>query len=169
MELLNLIDENQFGWYYGSITHIQEDSRILVNRLLVEFNLSQGHIYRILHPIICQDFARYTSYTPLIESAFGDHNWQYSPHPHYPNSNYSSDASYHLDDNRKIFLEIEMSDPSRISKILIMERTFRDCYMRLGIYIFPESISDSAINRFNYIQPNFPLWVIGVRHQINIV
>lgn len=65
-------------------------------------------------------------------------------------------------------MEVELSDIRRNTNAFYMSRVFRTGYMRLGIYIIPESnfperknFYSRIIKMYNYLTPDYPLWVIG--------
>jgi hypothetical protein len=146
MQLLELRNQNDFGYYFGASTNRRSDSQILITRILAEYHLTQQDFYNILTPLNCAQFNRYTQYTTIIENSLFNLGWL--NHPYYFGSRYQADAGLANNPNRYLYLEIQMTDETRISKVMIMERSFHDCYLRLGIYIFPNTFySRVELNR----------------------
>ena len=100
-----------------------------------------------------------------LRIAFTQRRW--IDKPNYPESRYKADLGY-KQDNRWIFVEIELSDIRRAVNAFYMSRVFRTGYMRLGIFIAPESYTPEPkyfyspiTKRYQYLAPDYPLWVIG--------
>ena len=103
-----------------------------------------------------------------IKLKFLDNGWK--DQVNYPESEYKADFAKEID-NRFIFVEVELSDIRRNVNLFYMSRVFRTGYMRLGIYIIPEStyperknFYSRSIKMYNYLSPDYPLWVIGFEY-----
>jgi hypothetical protein len=167
LTLMDLNEDNSFGKFYGH-PNGNEFSKEMVIRLLDEFNLSISYFNQLILDIpIPQNFTHLTNLQSCFQLQFRNSNWQ--EQPYYPESGYQADFGLKID-NRWIFAEVELSDIRRAVNAFFMDRVFRTGFMRLGIVIVPEDCKIENRNknfysqltkRYNYISPNYPLWVIG--------
>lgn len=133
--------------------------------MLKEFNLTSSYFEDLILSVSIPRGNYVTALQNPLHKAFTQKGWINKPN--YPESRYQADFGF-KQDNRWIFVEIELSDIRRAVNAFYMSRVFRTGYMRLGIFIAPESYSpenklfySSLTKRFAYLAPDYPLWVIG--------
>lgn len=164
MNLMDLNADGSFGKFYGHPDGL-EKSKEMVIRILKEFDLDFNYFKEILNSIPIKPGDRITVLQDFFKDEFLKRGWE--SQTNYPESDYKADYALQ-DKNRYIFVEIELSDIRRNVNAFYMSRVFRTGYMRLGIYIIPEStnpenkvFSSRLIKMYNYLAPDYPLWVIG--------
>jgi hypothetical protein len=165
MKLVDKQEDGTFGKFFG---HPGGESRSkeYVLRMLKEFNFTPEYFEDLILSGSVSQGEYVTALQDPLCRAFTQRGWNNKPY--YPESNYQADFGY-KQDNRWIFVEIELSDIRRAVNALYMSRVFRTGYMRLGIFIAPESHApekskgfySSLTKRYAYLAPDFPLWVIG--------
>ncbi len=155
-----------FGSFFGH-PEGQEESRKMVERLLKEFSLDYSHFSDILLSIPVKPNKYLTKIKPDLTKNFLLNGW--SEEPKYEDSDkYKADFGREIE-GRHIYVEVELSDVRRAVNAMFMARVFRVGYMRLGIYIAPESTTPEKgknfysmlKSRYKYIAPEYPLWLIG--------
>lgn len=164
MKLIDKQTDGTFGKFFGHPKG-QAHSKKYVLRVLKEFDLIPGYFEELILSVSGPQGALVTVLQGPLRTAFTKRGW--IDKPHYPESRYQADFGYRQDD-RWIFVEIELSDIRRAVNAFYMSRVFRTGYMRLGILIAPESNAperktfySSLIGRYEYLAPDYPLWVIG--------
>lgn len=166
MQLLDEQDTGAFGAFFGH-PNGGGASRSMVERILKEFSLDYNHFREVLLAIEVKPSEYVTKIKPRMDGKFLERGWSYEPY--YPESaGYQADYGREIK-GRHIYVEVELSDVRRAVNAMFMSRVFRAGYMRLGIYIAPESTSPeknknfySALKtRYDYIAPEYPLWLIG--------
>ena len=164
MKLVDKQEDGTFGKFFG---HPEGESRSkeYVLRILKEFNLTPDYFEDLILSASVSRGEKVTALQDPLCRAFTQRRWNNMPY--YPESNYRADFGY-KQDNRWIFVEIELSDIRRAVNAYYMSRVFRTGYMRLGIFIAPESHApenkpfySSLTRRYAYLAPDYPLWVIG--------
>jgi len=164
MKVVDKQADGTFGKFFG---HPEGESRSkeYVLRMLREFDLTTDYFQSLLFSILVPQRENVTALQDPLCKAFTQKGW--IDKPPYPESVYKADLGY-KQDNRWIFVEIELSDIRRAVNAFYMSRVFRTGYMRLGIFIAPESHTpetkrfySSLIKRYRYLAPDYPLWVIG--------
>ncbi len=133
--------------------------------MLQEFDFTPDDFEDVILSVSVPEGEKVTALQDPLRGAFNQRGW--IDKPKYPESKYEADFGYERD-NRWIFVEIELSDIRRAVNAFYMSRVFRTGYMRLGIFIAPESHSpenkpfySSLTKRYAYLAPDYPLWVIG--------
>ena len=164
MILIDQKSDRSFGKYYGHPDGF-DSSKEMVARLLNEFDLKFQDVANIIHDVkIPTNLTHITKLQKPFQTAFINCKWKNQPS--YPESNYKADFGLN-DNDRWIFVEIELSDIRRAVNAFFMDRVFRTAYMRLGIFITPQTIIENKhfysqlTKRYDYIAPDYPLWVIG--------
>ncbi len=164
MELIDKKEDGSFGRYYGHPAGFNESKRMIA-RLLGEFDLEFQDIENIIQSVqMPENITHITQLQKPFQRAFLHHGWK--DQPEYPESNYKADFGFNSD-GRWIFVEIELSDIRRAVNAFFMDRVFRTGYMRLGIFITPQTTIEKKhfysqlTKRYDYIAPDYPLWVIG--------
>ena len=164
MKLIDKRGDGSFGKYYGHPKGEQE-SKKMVARLLREFELEFQDVENIIQSVQIPDgITHITQLQKPFQTAFLAHGWKNQPQ--YPESNYTADFGFNTN-GRWIFVEIELSDIRRAVNAFFMDRVFRTGYMRLGIFITPQTFIENKhfysqlTKRYDYIAPDYPLWVIG--------
>ena len=166
MDLLDEQDGGAFGSFFGHPNGF-DASRSMVERILEEFSLDYDHFREILLSIPVNPNKYLTKIKPDLKRNFLDHGWLYEPY-YLESSGYKADFGRKIGD-RYIYIEVELSDARRAVNTMFMSRVFRAGYMRLGIYIAPESTKPEKgktfysmlKKRYAYIAPDYPLWLIG--------
>jgi hypothetical protein len=167
MELLDKQPDGAFGTFFG---HPEggKKSKEYVLRMLKEFEFTFKYFEDLILSVSVPQGGYVTALQEPIYTVFTKNGWVGKPA--YPESNYEADLGYRKD-NRWIFVEVELSDIRRAVNAFYMSRVFRTGYMRLGIFIAPESQSpenkrfySSLKTRYAYLAPDYPLWVIGFKH-----
>jgi len=164
MHLLDTQSDGSFGKFFGHPKG-EAKSKEFVIRMLAEFNFDFSTFRNILAPIPIPADGKVTALQEPIKEAFVDKGW--NPFPKYPESNYTADLRFNIGE-RYIFVEVELSDVRRAVNAFFMSRVFRTGFMRLGIFITPESnrpepklFYSSLVRRYDYLAPEYPLWVMG--------
>lgn len=167
MKLCDKSPMGVFGKYYGHPDG-QQKSQEMILRILKEFRQSPNDIEEILLSVSIDPSKHVASLQEPIKKAFISKGWV--DKPNYPESRYQADFGLNQD-GRWLFVEIELSDIRRAVNAFYMSRVFRTGYMRLGIFITPESTKpekkffySSITRRYDYIAPDYPLWVIGFKY-----
>ena len=164
MKIIDKQADGSFGKYFG---HPEGENRSkgYVLRMLKEFDLTPDYFEDLILSLSISQGGYVTALQSPLCKAFTEKGW--IDKPSYPESRYQADLGYKKD-NRWIFVEIELSDIRRAVNAFYMSRVFRTGYMRLGIFIAPESnvpekkpFYSSLIRRYAYLAPDYPLWVIG--------
>ena len=164
MKLVDKQSDGTFGKFFG---HPEGESRSkeYVLRMLREFDLTTDHFGDLILSVSVPQGQYVTALQDPLCRAFTQKGW--TDKPYYPESGYRADLGYKRD-NRWIFVEVELSDIRRAVNAFYMSRVFRTGYMRLGIFIAPESHTpesklfySSLTKRYTYLAPDYPLWVIG--------
>lgn len=164
MELVDEQPDGSFGTFYGH-PNGADKSKELVKRILKEFDLDFQFFRNLLLSIPVDPNQYVTSLQDPIKQEFLAHGWK--DEVNYPESDYTADYALQ-EEERYIFVEVELSDIRRDIKALYMSRVFRTAYMRVGIYIIPESGTPESkyfysrlTKTYDYLTPEYPLWVIG--------
>ena len=164
MKLVDKQEDGTFGKFFGH-PEGKSCSKEYVLRILKEFNLTPDYFEDLILSASVSQGEKVTALQDPLCRAFTQRGWNNMPY--YPESNYRADFGY-KQDNRWIFVEIELSDIRRAVNAYYMSRVFRTGYMRLGIFIAPESHTpenksfySSLTRRYAYLAPDYPLWVIG--------
>ena len=165
MKLVDKQADGIFGKFFGH-PEGEDSSREYVLRMLKEFDLTPSYFEDLILSVSVSQGQYVTALQDPLSRAFTERGWY--DKPSYPESNYQADLGYKRD-NRWIFVEIELSDIRRAVNAFYMSRVFRTGYMRLGIFIAPESKAperhksfySSLTKRYAYLAPDYPLWVIG--------
>ena len=164
MILIDWENDGSFGRYYGHPDGF-DSSKLMIARLLNEYNLNFSNIRDIIQSVnIPYNLTHITQLQKSFKKAFLDNKW--INQPEYPESNYKADFGL-KSNNQWIFVEIELSDIRRAVNAFFMDRVFRTAYMRLGIFITPQTRIENKhfysqlTKRYDYIAPDYPLWVIG--------
>ena len=164
MKLVDKQPDRTFGKFFGH-PEGENRSKEYVLRMLKEFDLTPEYFEDLILSVSVSQRAYVTALQDPLRKAFTQRRW--IDKPYYPESGYRADLGY-KQDNRWIFLEIELSDIRRAVNAFYMSRVFRTGYMRLGILIAPESRTpenklfySSLTRRYAYLAPDYPLWVIG--------
>ena len=166
MYLMDEKSEGSFGSFFGHPNGF-EPSRLMVERILKEFSLDYNHFREILMSIPVNSNKYLTKIKPYLKRNFLDRGWLYEP-PYLESCGYKADFGRKMGE-RYIYIEVELSDARRAVNAMFMSRVFRAGYMRLGIYIAPESnrpemgknFYSMMKTRYAYIAPDYPLWLIG--------
>ncbi len=169
---MNLEDFSDFDGSFGSFYGHPEGalkSKTFIKRMLKEFKLNFIFFKNLLLSIPINSNKKVTSLQRPLKMKFIEMGWK--SQPKYPESHYRADFGLEKND-RWIFVEVELSDIRRAVNAFYMSRVFRTGYMRLGILIAPESTSpepkkqfySSLKQRYNYLTPDYPLWVIGLNY-----
>jgi len=158
--------DGSFGRFFGHPDG-ENQSKRYVTRILKEFDLTFDYFSDLVLSVQIPTGKYVTSLQEPLAEAFVERKW--SRNPVYPESNYQADFGY-KQDNRWVFVEVELSDIRRAVNAFYMARVFRTGYMRLGIFIAPESSTpenkrfySSLVKRYAYLSPDYPLWVIGFK------
>lgn len=158
--------DGSFGKFFGHPDG-ESQSKRYVMRMLKEFNLTFDYFSDLILFVQLPIGKYVTSLQEPLADTFVKRGW--SRNPNYPESAYQADFGY-KQDNRWIFVEVELSDIRRAVNAFYMARVFRTGYMRLGIFIAPESSTpeskkfySSLVTRYAYLSPDYPLWVIGFK------
>lgn len=164
MKLLDKQADGAFGKFFGH-PEGESHSKQYVLRMLKEFDFTPKYFEDLILSVSVSQGRYVTALQDPLRRAFTQSGW--IDRPNYPESRYQADLGYKQDD-RWIFLEIELSDIRRAVNAFYMSRVFRTGYMRLGIFIAPESRApenkpfySSLTRRYAYLAPDYPLWVIG--------
>jgi len=167
MNLLNINSDGSFGKFYGH-PHGEEKSKDLIKRILNEFGINTDFFKELLLSLEINPSEKVTSLQEPIKHKFIGTGWK--AEVNYPESDYKADYAKKIE-NRDIFVEVELSDIRRNVNAFYMSRVFQTGYMRLGIYIVPESsipevknFYSRIVKMYDYLAPNYPLWVIGFRY-----
>ena len=164
MKLVDKQADGTFGKFFG---HPEGESRSkeYVLRMLKEFDLTPDYFEDLFLSLPVSQGEYVTALQDPLRRAFTKRGWR--DKPYYHESSYQADLGYEQD-NRWIFVEIELSDIRRAVNAFYMSRVFKTGYMRLGIFIAPESRApenkpfySSLTRRYTYLAPDYPLWVIG--------
>ena len=133
MKLVNKHQDGAFGKFFG---HPDGESRSkeYILRMLKEFNLTLDYFEDLILSASVSQGEYVTALQDPLHRAFTQRGWNDTPY--YPESNYRADLGI-KQDNRWIFVEIELSDIRRAVNAFYMSRVFRTGYMRLGIFIAP--------------------------------
>ena len=166
MDLIDEKDGGSFGAFFGHPIGF-EPSRLMIERILKEFSLDYNHFREILMSIPVHPSKYLTQIKPYLKQNFLDRGWLYEP-TYLESSGYKADFGRKMGD-RYIYIEVELSDVRRAVNAMFMSRIFRAGYLRLGIYIAPESnrpekgknFYSMMKTRYAYISPEYPLWLIG--------
>lgn len=164
MKLVDKQTDGAFGKFFGHPEGESQSKRYVI-RILKEFGLTFDYFENLILSVSVSPREYVTALQEPLHTAFTQKWW--SRQPNYPESAYKADLGYRKD-NRWIFAEIELSDIRRAVNAFYMSRVFRTGYMRLGIFIAPESYApenkrfySSLTRRYAYLAPDYPLWVIG--------
>jgi len=164
MILIDQKNDGSFGKYYRHPGGF-ESSKKMVARLLNEFDLKFDDVANIIYDVkVPANITHITELQNPFQISFKRFQWD--DKPNYPESNYKADFGLNKN-NRWIFVEIELSDIRRAVNAFFMDRVFRTAYMRLGIFITPQTLVENKhfysqiTKRYDYIAPDYPLWVIG--------
>ncbi len=159
--------DGSFGKFYGHPDG-EEKSKELIIRILKEFRIDMDFFKVLLLSFEINPSEKVTSLQDPLYIKFIDAGWK--AQVIYPESDYIADYAKRID-NRYIFVEVELSDIRRNVNAFYMSRVFRTGYMRLGIYIIPESSTPETkkffsrlTKMYDYLAPNYPLWVIGFEY-----
>ena len=167
MKVVDKQADGTFGKYFGH-PEGEKRSKEYVLRILKEFNFTPDYFENLILSVTVSQGEYVTTLQGPLSRAFTSKGW--IDKPNYPESRYQADLGYR-EDNRWIFVEIELSDIRRAVNAFYMSRVFRTGYMRLGIFIAPESDTpenklfySSLTKRYAYLAPEYPLWVIGFEY-----
>ena len=164
MKLIDKQSDGSFGKFFGH-PEGETHSKKYVTRMLEEFGFTFDYFENLILSTSVQKFEYVTALQHQFFKAFKQKGWK--DQPSYPESKYKADYGFEQD-GRWIFVEVELSDIRRAVNAFYMSRVFKTGYMRLGIFIIPESKSpenkpfySSIIKRYKYLSPDYPLWIIG--------
>jgi hypothetical protein len=135
--------------------------------MLEEFGLDFDYFRKLILSVQVNPIEPVTALQSRFREALLSLQDRWRDKPSYPESSYEADFGLEKS-GRWIFLEIELSDIRRAMNAIYMSRVFRTGYMRLRIFMAPESSKpeqklfySSLVRRYEYLAPEFPLWVIG--------